>query len=128
MPGQSITLRILIADDHHLLRDTLQVFLNGEGNFETITVAGFKEAEALVEEGPAFDLVLLDYTMPGMDGDAVASSIKKIDPDVSTILITGAPIKEDDPRLSAFDAYLRKPFADLEEVHDAMDRVGRPTE
>ncbi|QEW21970.1 Protease production enhancer protein [Marinibacterium anthonyi] len=68
MPGQSITLRILIADDHHLLRDTLQVFLNGEGNFETITVAGFKEAEALVEEGPAFDLVLLDYTMPGMDG------------------------------------------------------------
>ena len=61
-------MRILIADDHHLLRDTLQVFLDGEGNFETITVAGYAEAEAQVKAGPAFDLVLRDYTMPGMDG------------------------------------------------------------
>ncbi|WP_428926217.1 LuxR C-terminal-related transcriptional regulator [Marinibacterium sp. SX1] len=61
-------MRILIADDHSLLRDTLQVFLDGEGSFETITVASYAEAETLVAEGPAFDLVLLDYTMPGMNG------------------------------------------------------------
>lgn len=62
------TMRILIADDHDLLRDTLQVFLDGEGAFETETVASYAEAEAKVRQGPAYDLVLLDYTMPGMDG------------------------------------------------------------
>ncbi|HBT00131.1 response regulator transcription factor [Salipiger marinus] len=61
-------MRVLIADDHDLLRDTLEVFLEGEGNFETVTVATFAEAENLCLRGDRFDLVLLDYSMPGMNG------------------------------------------------------------
>ncbi|MCD1617743.1 response regulator transcription factor [Salipiger manganoxidans] len=61
-------MRVLIADDHDLLRDTLEVFLEGEGNFETVTVATFAEAEKLCLRGDRFDLVLLDYSMPGMNG------------------------------------------------------------
>ncbi|MBR9838924.1 MAG: response regulator transcription factor [Rhodobacteraceae bacterium] len=60
-------LRVLIADDHDLLRDTLKLFLEGEGEFETVTVASYSEAEALVQGGEVFDLVLLDYSMPGMN-------------------------------------------------------------
>ena len=60
-------LRVLIADDHDLLRDTLQIFLEGEGTFETVCVASYSEAEALVKAGEQFDLVLLDYSMPGMN-------------------------------------------------------------
>lgn len=68
MQRNSGAMRVLIADDHDLLRDTLEVFLDGEGNFETVTVATFAEAEKLCQRGDPFDLVLLDYSMPGMNG------------------------------------------------------------
>lgn len=65
--GRRGALRILIADDHELLRDTLELFLTSEGDFETVTVASYSEAEQLVASGERFDLVLLDYSMPGMN-------------------------------------------------------------
>ncbi|TMV80479.1 response regulator transcription factor [Thioclava sp. BHET1] len=61
-------MRVLIADDHDLLRDTLVMFLNHEGGMETETASDFNSAMALLNDGPEFDLVLLDYTMPGMNG------------------------------------------------------------
>ena len=61
-------MRILIADDHELLRDTLVAFLSAEGGLETDTVGSFDEARALIEGGQSYDLVLLDYKMPGMNG------------------------------------------------------------
>ncbi len=61
-------MRVLIADDHDLLRDTLQAFLNAEGGFETVTVASYDEAVERVERDDDYDLVLLDYSMPGMSG------------------------------------------------------------
>ena len=61
-------MRILIADDHDLLRDTLVLFLEGAGNMETAAVGTFGEACSEIEKGEPFDLVLLDYNMPGMNG------------------------------------------------------------
>lgn len=61
-------MRILIADDHDLLRDTLVLFLENEGSMETTAVASFDEARARMEQDDAYDLVLLDYNMPGMNG------------------------------------------------------------
>lgn len=61
-------MRVLIADDHDLLRDTLVSFLAQQGGIETVTVGDLHGAVAAIEaEGP-FDLVLLDYGMPGMNG------------------------------------------------------------
>ncbi len=61
-------MRILIADDHDLLRDTLVLFLQGQPGLEPIAVRDLPEAlAAMASQGP-FDLVLLDYGMPGMNG------------------------------------------------------------
>lgn len=69
-------MRILIADDHDLLRDTLVMFLEGEGGMQTATAGTFQEACVLIENEEHFDLVLLDYNMPGMNGlEALRSAI-----------------------------------------------------
>ena len=67
-PGRTPRMRILIADDHELLRDTLVHFLSGEPGIETAVAASLPEALDTVAVAGPFDLVLLDYAMPGMEG------------------------------------------------------------
>lgn len=61
-------MRVLIADDHDLLRDTLVMFLEGQGNIETQIAANLDDVCAIIEREPTFDLIVLDYNMPGMNG------------------------------------------------------------
>jgi two-component system nitrate/nitrite response regulator NarL len=61
-------MRVLIADDHDLLRDTLVMFLQSQGGMQTASVGTFGEACARIEADAPYDLVLLDYNMPGMNG------------------------------------------------------------
>lgn len=61
-------MRILIADDHDLLRDTLVAFLGTAQGFEVGTAASYPEACKRIREDARYDLILLDYKMPGMMG------------------------------------------------------------
>jgi two-component system nitrate/nitrite response regulator NarL len=61
-------MKVLIADDHDLLRDMLVQFLENEGSFQTVAVGTFDEAAARIEADAPYDLILLDYNMPGMNG------------------------------------------------------------
>ncbi|TCL08100.1 LuxR family two component transcriptional regulator [Shimia isoporae] len=58
---------ILIADDHDLLRDTLVAFVQGAGGIEVRTAHDLESAITRVRAQGPFDLVLLDYNMPGMN-------------------------------------------------------------
>ncbi|TLP68025.1 response regulator transcription factor [Parasedimentitalea maritima] len=74
-------MRILIADDHELLRDALGAFMQSEDGIELHTAADFDEACALLKGEWTYDLVLLDYNMPGMnglDGISVANEINGV--------------------------------------------------
>jgi two-component system, NarL family, nitrate/nitrite response regulator NarL len=61
-------MRVLIADDHDLVRETVAAFLQADGDFETETATTLAEALEKMKLGTRFDLVLLDYNMPGMNG------------------------------------------------------------
>lgn len=60
-------MRLLIADDHELVRDTLAAFLSRDGDFACDTAEDLDGALACVARRRA-DLALLDYGMPGMNG------------------------------------------------------------
>jgi DNA-binding NarL/FixJ family response regulator len=61
-------MKILLADDHELVRDTIGAYLAQEVDMSIVTAADFDQAAAaMTNEGP-FDVVLLDWSMPGMDG------------------------------------------------------------
>ncbi|HLQ19052.1 MAG TPA: response regulator transcription factor [Tabrizicola sp.] len=61
-------MRVLIADDHDLVREVIASFLQGEGVVEVVTSPDLDDAIRAADASGSFDLVLLDYNMPGMNG------------------------------------------------------------
>ena len=61
-------MRILIADDHDLLGETLSMFLASEGRIDTALASTLDDALDIIQGEKKFDLIMLDYSMPGMAG------------------------------------------------------------
>jgi DNA-binding NarL/FixJ family response regulator len=80
--------RILIADDHALVREGLRTMLSGEEGIEVIAEAndGQQALDVCRELGP--DLVLMDVRMPVMDGLEATKRIKQEMPKTSVMMVT----------------------------------------
>jgi two-component system nitrogen regulation response regulator NtrX len=102
---------LLIVDDEPSILQSLGGLLSDEG-FEVATAANGYEALKLIEaESP--DLVLLDIWMPGIDGIETLKEIKKENPNIQVIIITGHGTIETAVRatkLGAFDL-IEKPLS-----------------
>lgn len=86
-------MRVLLADDHELVRDTLAMFLRVEGGIETDVAASLTDALAQIDLGIVYDVILLDFNMPGMDGlDGLRAVMTKV-PSWRVALISGEATK-----------------------------------
>lgn len=65
---QSKRLRVLIVDDHTLLCESLVAILEPQEGFEMATANSIESASAIIADQGAFDAVLLDYDIPGVEG------------------------------------------------------------
>ncbi len=79
---------ILIADDHAIVRTGLRTLIESEPALDLIgEAAGGYEAIALVEEASP-DILLLDLSMPDLDGIAVTKKLKPEYPDLRILILT----------------------------------------
>ncbi|MHB1295521.1 MAG: response regulator [Anaerolineae bacterium] len=120
------TIRVLIADDHAIVRKGIRALLATEPD---IAVVGEAEdgLQAVAEAGRLRpDVVLMDLVMPGMDGIRATAEISAALPDTRILVLTS--FSSDDQVLPALKAgargYLLK-VADPEEVVDAIHRLHR---
>ncbi len=89
MTGHSV-IRIVIVDDHPIVREGLRTLLSDEMTIDIVGEAGdADEAETVIERLKP-DVVLMDVALPGRSGIEAAASIRKKGLDARIILLTSA--------------------------------------
>jgi len=84
---KSKRIRILLADDHETVRTGVRIILGVRKEYDIVEVAN--GADALAEIGRSTpDLVILDLTMPGLDGFTVAQEIRKRSPQLPILFFS----------------------------------------
>lgn len=112
--------KILVVEDHPTVREVLRTLLGME-DFE-VAVAPNGEAGLALADILEPDVVVLDVSMPGLNGYEVARVIKARASGTRIVMVTARTSEEDERagREAGADAYLRKPFSLL----DILEAVG----
>src|SRR5689334_9257581 len=103
--------RILMVDDEHNIRMMIRLALQHDGHTVEAAADGSEGLEKF-GDGSAWDLVLLDQRMPGLEGMAVLRQMRYYDADARVIMITAfgtVDLAVDAMKAGATD-FLRKPF------------------
>ncbi len=112
-------MRILLADDHEVVRRGLQMVLSLEKDFEIVGDArnGTQAVSRAVELRP--DLVLMDLKMPGLEGSAATRQIKRALPEVKVLILTGVEVDEEilGALEAGADGYILKEVSPEELIH-----------
>ena len=113
--------RILIAEDEEPVRTLITRAPAEEGHFTVAAADGTEALDMLQSEGGAFDLLLADIKMPGMDGIALALAVARDFPKVPILLMTGYADQRE--RAHGLDALVHdiigKPFS-VEQIKGAV--------
>ncbi len=115
-------MKILVIDDDEWIRDSLGLFFEGEGCRLLALETAEEGIEAMKKQ--AFDIVISDYRLPGMDGLAFFRHVQKIHPSVMKILITAYGSEEvmsEASKLGVHD-FIDKPFTS-ETIETSLSRL-----
>ena len=109
---------ILVVDDNNVFRILVSKMLSRLGYEVSSADSGENGLRIFLKN--KFDVVLSDYEMPGMDGVALACSVKKSSPRTRVVIMTGAGKETVFSRNStAVDEVISKPFS-LAEIDEAI--------
>jgi len=113
---------ILVIDDEVAQRDVLTGYLKKKG-YKVFSASSGKEGIEIARTNPV-DIILSDFKMPDLSGLDVLEQVKKINPEISFVIVTAYGTVENAVkamRLGAFD-YISKPV-DLDELDLMIERI-----
>lgn len=87
-----MAIRVLIADDHEVVRQGLRMFLGVDSEFEVVGEAGDGEEAVRLARELKPDVVIMDILMPVMDGIAATALIRREMPEVEVLALTSVSV------------------------------------
>jgi CheY-like chemotaxis protein len=118
-PSKITGKRILLVEDESGARESMKLLFRIDRH-EVVETTNGQEALERFEEQP-FDLVVMDYAMPGMQGEELARRIKQIHPTQPILMVT-AYVEKIVISNTVVDAIIGKPFS-FDEIREAIARV-----
>ena len=115
-------MEILLIDDDEWIRDSLSIFFEGEGCRLMALETAEEGIEALRRQ--EYDIIIVDYRLPGMDGLKFLKRIQGPHPDVLKILITAYGNKNviSDANRIGVQEFIEKPFTS-KIIEDSLARL-----
>ncbi len=130
LPEDVSGLKVLVVDDNESAREVLQSYVE-DFDFDVTVVDSGKKAVEEINKGTNYDLILMDWKMPGMNGMEAAKIIKN-NPHASTIpqifMVTGYGREEimNQAEHIGIDAFLIKPVSQSLLFDTIMEVFGQP--
>jgi signal transduction histidine kinase/CheY-like chemotaxis protein len=114
--------KILVIDDEEGIREILSRELNKKGYSVNIAKDGLEGLKKAIEQ--YYDLVIIDIRMPTVSGIDCIQIIKKINPDIFFMIVTGFPVEQDLKGILEESLYpcIKKPF-DLSRFLETVDEL-----
>jgi DNA-binding NarL/FixJ family response regulator len=86
--SDAMSIRVIIADDHAVLRDGTRELLQREPDIEVVGEAGDGAVAVALVEDLRPDVAILDIAMPGLNGVEATARIKSAHPEVAVLVLT----------------------------------------
>ncbi|MBD2210394.1 response regulator [Nostoc linckia FACHB-104] len=122
-----MTKQVLIVDDDDHLRELVQACLEDLGGWKTLTASSGKEALKITQTQP-IDAILLDVSMPDMDGFAVFEKLQEntVSQSIPVILLTARVLPSDRDRFARMGiaGVISKPFEPITISQQVADILG----
>ena len=115
-------MRILLIDDDEWIRDSLSLYFEGEGCHLFALETAEEGIEAL--KGQNYDIIMVDYRLPGMDGLEFLKRIQKTQSHAMKVLITAYRSDEvvSEAMKIGIDGFIEKPFT-TRNIEEALSRL-----
>ena len=93
MELENVKISVLIADDHGMILDILSLYLSAQTDISVKTASDVEAAAELLKTDGSFDVILLDYNMPGMHGLKGLDRIMRSNAPKPVAILTGNPTR-----------------------------------
>ncbi len=128
---KELKMKILLVDDSRTMRNIWKKVVSTLKNTEIVEAGDGQEGLTAVKEQGPFNLILLDWNMPNMDGFTMLTKVRETDKNVVVIMVTTEAEK---PRIieaikAGANNYVVKPFTPdtmLNKINETMKKVSQP--